>query len=181
MDRTTSPTFHRDLLELLAKRLRPTLYVELGIASCECIERVARYCDRAIGVDIKAPDYVHGFEFFRGTTAEFAAKMLPSLDGIELAFIDADHRHSASLQDFEWLLPHIANDGLIVLHDTYPENRKWLADDHCSDSYRTADAIYSRSREYGVEIVTLPTPPGLSIVRKRSRQLAWLVAENWPT
>ena len=178
MDRTTSPTFHRDLLELLAKRLRPTLYVELGIASCECIERVARHCDRAIGVDVRAPDYVNGFEFFHGSTADFAAKLLPTLNEIELAFIDADHRHAASLQDFEWLLPHTANDGLIILHDTYPENGKWLADDHCSDCYRTADIIYQKARDYGVEVATIPAPPGITIVRKRIRQVSWMGDKN---
>jgi Methyltransferase domain len=174
MNFTTDPWFHRDFLELLAKRLQPKLYVELGIASCECIQRVAHHCGRAIGVDVKAPDFVMGFEYFQGSSADFAATTLRTLKDIELAFIDADHRHAASLQDFEWLLPHMATDGLVVLHDTYPENQKWLADDHCSDSYRTADVIYRRGRDYGVEIVTLPTPPGLSIVRKRLSQVAWL-------
>jgi predicted O-methyltransferase YrrM len=174
MNYCTDTDFHYEFLELLAKRLRPQLYVELGVAAAKCIERVAPYCHRAIGVDVQAPNAIRGYEFFHGSTVDFFKEFASVLEPVELAFIDADHRHAASLQDFESLLPHVANDGLILLHDTYPENARWLADDHCSDSYRTAEAIYCRSVEYGVEVATLPAPPGLTIVRKRRSPMVWL-------
>ena len=115
-----------------------------------------------------------GFEFFHGSTREFITDVLPMLGLIELAFVDADHRHAASTSDCESLLLHIANDGLLLLHDTYPESAEWLGDNRCSDSYRTANLIFNKATEYGIESVTLPTPPGLTIVRKRIRQVHWL-------
>ena len=47
----TDLEFHYDVLELLARRLRPTLHVGLGIASANCVRRVAPYRGRAIGAD----------------------------------------------------------------------------------------------------------------------------------
>ena len=178
MNYRTDTDFHYEFLELLARRLRPRLYVELGVAAAKCIERVAPHCQRAIGVDRKMPNPIQGYEFFHGTTVEFFRAFAAQAPLVELAFIDADHGHAASLLDFELLLPNVANDGLVLLHDTYPENASWLTDDHCSDSFRTADAIYHRAFEYGVEIVTLPVPPGLTIVRKRQGQIAWLPGES---
>lgn len=170
----TTPFFHHQFLELMARRMAPHLYVEFGVASGECISRVAPHCHRAIGVDLKVPRDVSGYELFLGSTEEFAIRKLPELDSIDLLFIDADHRFEQSIQDFNRLLPKISNDGLIVLHDTYPENKQWLAVDHCADSYRTADELYTRCHQLGVEVVTLPFPPGITIVRKRSSQLAWM-------
>lgn len=171
---TSDLQFHYELLELIARRIRPSLYVGLGIAAGNCIKRVAPYCNRAIGVDISMAGISKDYEFFRGTTLEFAARVLPDLPPIEMAFIDADHKHESSLQDFELLLPHMAENGLILLHDTYPESASWTTNQLCSDTYKTAEVIrHYATAVYGVEIVTLPTPPGMSIVRKLSKHLHW--------
>jgi hypothetical protein len=174
-DYRTDLAFHYDLLELLARRMRPELYVGLGIGWAECMRRVAPHCTRAIGVDITPPPgAIEGFEFFHGTSTDFLANVLPQTPFVELALIDADHRHEASLQDFESLLPCVKDNGVILLHDTYPENMQWLSNEGCGDTYRTAEVICRRADEYGVEAVTLPTPPGVTIVRKRAHHLHWL-------
>jgi len=47
---------------------------------------------------------------------EFLASKRPRID---LAVVDANHRYSPTLNNFEQLLPHLHNDSCIVFHDIY--------------------------------------------------------------
>ena len=88
-------------------------------------------------------------------------------------FIDADHKFESSLSDFELILPYVNEDGLIFIHDTYPASVKWTNPGFCGDSYKTAEFI--RKNYYDkCEILTLPLHPGISIIRKCTKQMSWL-------
>lgn len=181
MNYKTDGNFHTDFLELLAKRMRPAVYVELGIAEAETIRRVAPHCRRAIGVDVRQPPKTAwngaAFEFFKMTTNIFLRTHLPLFaisTPAELALIDADHSASAVELDLLALLPWMAEDGVIVLHDTYPESERYLGSQLCGDGWRTADSLRGRAVELGIEVATLPVPPGLTIVRKRGKHLRWM-------
>lgn len=78
------------------------------------------YFDRSKAVGCVArelvPELARGWKLHvRGTARE--AGLMFAGRGVELAFIDADHRHPAPTADLLWLLPAMAPGAWVVLHD----------------------------------------------------------------
>jgi len=146
----------------LARRIRPQLYVEFGTYLGETIRAVGPHAGRAIGVDSN-PQAPAWYEHYRMTTSKFALEILPTLPLVNLAFIDSDHDSRAAYADFLALKEHAALGGIIVLHDTYPSDMAQTAPGYCNDSYRVPAMI--RAAFPDIEILTLPIPPGITIVR----------------
>jgi hypothetical protein len=73
--------------------------------------------------------------------------------------------------DFKLVLPLVNENGIILLHDTYPPTEEYTSSSYCYDTYKTAEYIRKNMKE--VEIVTIPLFFGLSIVRNLNRQLLW--------
>jgi len=149
-------------------------YLELGIRGGYCFNSVAPFCKEAYAVDI---DNCYNFIkdnknlfWFHGNTSDFLTNHDKN-KMFDLVFIDADHSHEASLKDFKLVLPLVSDNGLILLHDTYPPDEIHLDPHLCNDTYKTAVYIKKNFIEY--EIVTLPFYYGISIVRKLDRQLLW--------
>lgn len=159
----TCGIYHTKLIELLAERMRPR-YLELGIWRGETFLQVAHLCEIAVAVDTKRqiPDNGH---FFEMTTTEFLQNHGPTLAPFDLVFIDADHSHEASLSDFLLVRPLMRINGLILLHDSFPESERFRDPGLCGDVCLTADLLAKRNRELAIEVVTLPIPPGVTIVR----------------
>lgn len=186
MNYETDLSFHRELLVLLAKRMRPAMYLEIGSGTGGTIHAVARHCQVSVGVDVRAPspDYYNGlaWRFIESTSKAF----WKGYDGYrdaesdpwpapELVFVDADHDADAVYHDIAEALKRMPLDGILVLHDTYPENEKWCDAKFCDDAYEAATWRYYSSLDDGIELATLPCPPGLTIIRKRPPHgLAWL-------
>jgi hypothetical protein len=63
-----------------------------------------------------APELSLGWNLHVRGTAREAGRMFAGR-GIELAFIDADHRHPAPTADLLWLLPALAPGAWVILHD----------------------------------------------------------------
>lgn len=174
MDFGTDDQFQYRFIPLLAERMKPSLYLEMGVRGGQCISRVAPHAGRSIGVDLVWPGNTEGYEFFQCSTREFIDSHLPKFRGVELCFIDADHRHESVLADYEGVRPFMADSGIIILHDTFPEE-EWRTGFHESgDCWRTASYIREHASEYNIEIVTLPVPPGLSIIRCRGGKYPWM-------
>jgi len=149
-------------------------YLELGIRNGYCFNSVAPFCIEAYAVDVD-DCYNHikdnkNLFWFHGKTSDFLTNHDINKK-FDLVFIDADHSHIASLRDFKLVLPLVNDNGLILLHDTYPPDEIHLTSNLCNDTYKTAVYIKKNFTEY--EIVTLPFYYGISIVRKLNRQLAW--------
>ncbi len=166
---------HTEFLEFFASKLKPDLYIELGLYKAETIRRVSKYSKRSIGIDIEQrwPDYNECFEFYKMTTEEFIPELSMQNLSIDMMFIDADHSHEQSLKDFDNFFPFVKEDGFIFLHDTYPLNESYLNKNLCGDSYKTAWHIRQRYKDK-CEIVTFPFQPGLSVVRKCTKQMIWI-------
>jgi len=158
-----------------ASILRPDTYLELGLDKAETISKVRKYTKQAIGVDINKPENTVGFTFYQMDTDSFFAKIkckeiiIPTLD---MVFIDAYHSYEQSSRDFNNAFEYLSDNGLIFLHDTYPKNEFFTDQGYCGDSYKTAWHI-RMLRVSCCEIVTIPCHPGISIVRKCSKQLPW--------
>lgn len=170
---------HVKIVQSIASWLREAgslnRYLELGIRSGSCFNCVARFANEAFAVDI---DDCHkhiknnkNLVWFHGTTNDFFKKHNKKKK-FDLVFIDACHSHIASLEDFTNVLPLTNDNGLILLHDTYPPSEKFTNNHYCSDTYKTAEVI-KRDFSKQCEIVTIPLFYGVSIVRKLDRQLLW--------
>jgi len=150
-------------------------YLELGVRKGPCFNAVAPLADQAYAVDIddcyNHIKYNKNLIWYHGTTTEFLTTH--DMDKkFDMVFIDADHSHEASLNDFKLVLPLVNDNGLILLHDTYPTAEELLSSSYCSDTYKTA-AYIRKNFVVECEIVTLPFYFGVSIIRKLNRQLLW--------
>lgn len=148
-------------------------YLELGFSKGVCFSVVAPLAKESYTVDINSKYFgknTKNIFYYSGTTTDF----LESHDKdkkFDLVFIDADHKYESSLNDFKLVLPLVNDNGIILLHDTYPTSESLTTKRYCHNTYKTAD--YIRRNYTDIEIVTLPFYFGISIVRKLNRQLLW--------
>lgn len=153
-------------------------YLELGIRKGLCFNVVAPLASEAYAVDNRNYyRYVKqntNLVWKHMLTGEFLKNHDPNKK-FDLVFIDADHSHVSSLEDFELVFPLVNENGLILLHDTYPTNEGLTSPDYCSEAYKTAEYIRNNFNTE-CEIVTLPFYFGISIVRKMNlgKHLLWL-------
>lgn len=163
-------TFHEDLVAFLAARLRVKSYLELGVGQNETLQKVRRVSNaRMVAVDIASPmrkvPLVH---YFIKPVAEFLKNDAKGYAPYDLVFIDADHRYESVKRDFKGVWPFVSEQGLVILHDVWPKNEAATDPGYCGDSWKFAVELQKTH-----ECVTLPYHPGLMIVRKAKKHLAW--------
>jgi len=173
---------HIKVIEEIAKGLHRAgflkRYLELGIRKGFCFNVIAPLTIEAYAVDTR-----NYFKYVKNnknlvwnntTTSNFLKNHDPKRK-FDLVFIDADHSHKGSLNDFKLVLPLVNENGIILLHDTYPPNKEFTKPGYCSDTYKTAEYIRKNFNKE-CEISTLPFDYGISIVRKikLGKQLMWL-------
>ncbi|NIK79062.1 cephalosporin hydroxylase [Paenibacillus castaneae] len=169
-------TWHLDFIFQLASIVRPKVYVELGIQYCANFNRMIDYADQLIGIDIahQAGEYMSKsgkVQFFHGTSADFAKRLQAQPLQIDMLFIDADHSKEAVLEDFRLLFPYVVPHGIVLFHDSHPDNESKVRPDWCGTVYQAIEELAKDTSEY--ELVTIPVTPGLTICRKRRQQLSW--------
>lgn len=166
---------HRSLLVFLAKWIKPQIYVEYGVRNSNVLSPMLDYCEKIYAVDLSPCNYSQNskIKFYQMSTDDFCTQIIDKEKLlIDMVFIDADHSHEQSLKDFNNIFPFVIEDGLILLHDTYPYDIAFTDPSYCHDAYKTAWYIKQNYQDK-CEIVTLPFNPGFSIVRKCKKQLAW--------
>ncbi|KJR96098.1 MAG: methyltransferase [Peptococcaceae bacterium BRH_c4a] len=168
--------WHEDFIVQLAGIFRPKVYVELGLYHCALFNRLIPYAEQLIGVDISAEAgrYMQPSiktRFVNRATQEFARELAVTPLQINMLFIDADHSKAAVLQDFHDFFPFVAPHGLILLHDTHPENEDMMSPVLCGTACLAAEELSKDTEPY--ELMTIPIAPGLTICRKRQSQLSW--------
>lgn len=171
---TRDGNFHSAIITQIVHSGRPGVYLELGVHQNETMGLVAKFNQgtRLIGVDRKEPyERIMGVEYYIETTQEFLTKRLPEMKvKLGVVFIDADHTYESAKWDFEMVWPFVEEQGIVLLHDTFPEAEWEEKPGYAGDSWRFAVEL----RERGYDTATVPIPPGLTIVRKRERgHLAW--------
>lgn len=159
---------HEHFIVAVTMALQPRSYLELGLYTGETFLRVEQFVERAVGVDTQSL-----FTPSRGvvkisTTREFFKENRETFD---LIFIDADHHFEAVREDLLSSLEILNPYGVILMHDTDPENSSLLDQGFCGDSFRIVDWIIEARED--LNVVTLPiAEAGLSIVqRKRDRRI----------
>lgn len=166
---------HANFFEFFFSYLKPKVYLELGVREGNTFVRCAKYCEKAIGVDVIPPQFPYSpnMEYHQTTTDDYF-KTIDSSLVFDAVFIDADHSHEQSLKDFLNVKDKVVEDGFIFFHDTYPYDMSMCVPHLCNDVYKTAHYIKLNLIDE-FEIVTLPFNPGLSIAKKisRSKQLSY--------
>ncbi len=149
-------------------------YLELGFSKGVCFNAVSPLAKESYAVDINSSYFGKDTEnifYYSGTTTNFLENHNKNKK-FDLVFIDADHKHESSLNDFKLVLPLVNDNGMVLLHDTYPTSELLTTKSYCYNTYKTADYI-RRNYSDVCEICTLPFYFGISIVRKLNRQLLW--------
>lgn len=164
-------TFHEDLIAFLAARLKVQSYLELGVAQNETLQKVRRVCTgRMFAVDVNKPaKSVPMVRYFIKSTERFFSEDAAGYGPFDFVFIDADHRFESVKADFIAAWPHVTEHGLIALHNTWPKDKEATDPGFCGDSWRFVEWL----KAHGKESVTLPFHPGLTLVRKAEKHLAW--------
>lgn len=164
-------TFHEDLIAFLAARLKVQSYLELGVAQNETLQKVRRVCTgRMFAVDkVEPARKIPMVHYFIKSTEQFFAVDAAGYAPYDFVFIDADHRYESVKADFVAVWPHVTEQGLVVLHDTWPKDKEATDPGFCGDSWRFVDWLKGHS----IESVTLPFHPGLTLVRKAAKHLPW--------
>ena len=170
------PPWHIEFIVGLAKVVRPSVYVELGVHEAELFNQVIPYAGQLIGVDVSpaSSSFVKqapNVRFLCGTTSEFAAELQESPVSIDMLFIDADHCRESVVRDFRDYFPFVRPHGLILLHDTHPGDASFIDPRLCGDAYLAIEELQSDDSSY--EMMTIPVSPGLTLCRKRTSQLSW--------
>lgn len=175
-DTSVPGNWHVDFIVHLAQITRPKVYVELGLYQCELFNKMIPYANKLIGVEMdallkkymkKTPKTI----FKAMTTDAFAKELKKKPIKIDMLFIDANHNKDVVENDFRQFFPYVADHGLILLHDGYPKNKKFTDPGYCSDTYKAIEQLSHDSKDF--EMVTIPVHPGLTICRKRKKQVKW--------
>ncbi len=160
---TTDHNWHRSMLVLIAARMRPRCFVELGLGPDPSVALVGPHCEKAYGVD-QAQHFgtYPNTTLLHMTTDQFFADVAPNIEPPDLVFIDADHSHAQVMKDLKAVAAICADNCLVLLHDTYPESYSQTDPGYCGDSYLVPSLLLC-------ENVTLPFPPGLTLCRLKPR------------
>lgn len=169
--------WHEDFIVYLASVMKPKVYVELGLYQCKLFNRIEPYTNKLIGVDTSAEagrymKKLNKMKFINSTTTDYAKELKSRPIKIDMLFIDADHSRKSVMQDFNNFFPYVVDHGLILLHDGYPENKKMTDPGYCGDGYKAIEQFSKETSDF--EMCTLPVRPGLTICRKRKKQVKWL-------
>lgn len=167
---------------IIAEMLNPDFYLELGIRHGHTIRMISQRTDtkRCIGVDVLVPKHWPNdeqfYEFYHNSTDDFFAAIKDKIlefPPFDMVFIDAEHTAAAVRKDFHNVFPYVADQGIILLHDGYPTSGM-SKPNKCADVYQAIEELRTESCEKGeFEIMTIPHPPGLTLVRKTKKQLPW--------
>ena len=162
---------HYDLIPFLAKGLGIKKFLELGCHEGELLRRmVTAGIPTIVGVDYEHKPTIEGAITYLLNTDEFFTDEVQKFQPFDMIFIDCNHTESAVERDFKYSIKAIEENGLILLHDTLPIDEDCTRPDRCGTAYLFAERLRSND-EY--ESMTLPFSPGLTMVRKRTKQVPW--------
>lgn len=161
---------HSEFIGYIANIYKPNTYVELGLYHGETLKKVIPHARKLYGVDINQNNDIEHIKDNNSNvilsyekTDVFFEKFN---EGIDMAFIDADHCVKSALKDFENVFKLLNDNGIILMHDTDPEFDYLIDPGYCGDSYKIVDLFKNDNR---LNIITLPvSEAGLSLITKKN-------------
>jgi predicted O-methyltransferase YrrM len=160
---------HSEFIGILASIYKPNTYVELGLYEGETFKYIIPHSKKLYGIDLKSNIYLEALKKYSNVEIQYTTtdNFFENFNvGIDMAFIDADHCFESALKDFDNIFKRLNPGGIIILHDTDPDNDSLINPLRCGDSYRIVELLEKRD---DINIITLPLEsPGLSIVTKKN-------------
>jgi predicted O-methyltransferase YrrM len=160
---------HSDFIANIAKIYNPKVYVELGLYQGETLSKMQPYIEKGYGIDMTPNDYLENLKSFSNLEIKYTTtnKFFETFnEGIDMAFIDADHCYESALTDFENVYNRLNPGGIILLHDTDPESNHLIQPGYCGNSYKIVKYLENK---IDINCITLPiTEAGLTIVTKKN-------------
>lgn len=163
-------SWHASFIGEIAKQMRPSAYLELGVYRGETFRKVAKWSAVSVGLDIDpiAIKSISGLKKSIPVLGEISAlDGRADLPGVyDLIFIDADHAKESVVSDFKAASDLLKRNGLILLHDTWPKNESYTTPGFCGDAYLAVGVLRSSCPDWS--FVTLAAHPGLTFCQKNS-------------
>lgn len=140
--------FYRSFLEWYARWYKPT-YLEIGCNRGETLWRIHDYClsidavDPEMYADWNDPNNIERFpniHYFNMNSNAFFSQHNKG-KGYDLIFIDGDHSEFQVDRDITNSLLCLNDDGLIVLHDTYPPTLSHTDEAACGTAYKVRKTL----------------------------------------
>ena len=157
-------SWHASFIGDIAKQMRPSAYLELGVYRGETFRKVSKWSEVSVGLDIdtvaiRSIRRVKNSIPVLGSISNIVGRSdLPKI--YDLIFIDADHAKESVVEDFKAASSLLSRNGLILLHDTWPRNRSYATSGFCGNAYLAVGEL--RSSWPNWSFVTLPAHPGLT-------------------
>jgi hypothetical protein len=161
--------FYRSFLEWYARWYHPR-YLEIGCNRGDTCWRLYEHCVSIDAVDV---DYYADWEahvdkfpnlhFYKAKSFDFFTKYIPIDKQYDLIFIDSDHSAAQVYEDITFSLAHLAEDGLIVLHDTYPPTLSHTGPAACGTAYQAIEQIRAGASS-AFEMFTFPVSLGVTLL-----------------
>lgn len=151
MDRTS-------IINHLIKTRGYKSYLEIGIQHCVNWDQID--CIKKTGIE---PYHETGDARVITATSDqfFAADTCQ--EKFDIVFIDGDHHEDTVYRDIKNSLFHLENGGTIVLHDSFPPDRRHTSQGLCGTVYR---AIWRTRLEGNVSVLTYAGDYGVCLMRK---------------
>lgn len=168
--------YHIDFIVHLAQIMQPMSYLEVGIFQSGLFNKMIPFAEQCTAVDIdpNLKKYINPSQkvtFFGIPSKDFWNLARANEFEYDFIFVDGDHSKEAVEADFLGALSVLRNDGILLLHDTYPMDVSATSSERCGDGFKAIWKLGKQQRDY--ELMTIPVHPGLTIVRKRNGQVPW--------
>jgi hypothetical protein len=163
-------SWHASFIGEIAKQMRPSAYLEIGVYRGETYRKVSQWSGVSVGLDIdpvaiKSISGVKNSIPILGEISALAGRSdLP--ETFDLIFIDADHEKESVVSDFRAASMFLKRNGLILLHDTWPKNESYTTPGFCGNAYLAVGELRAYYPDWS--FVTLPAHPGLTLCQKNS-------------
>lgn len=166
---------HYEFIEHLAKWIKPINYLEIGVRHGTTYKVVEKHCQNCYLVDLKFHDigYSENTVRYEMSSDDFFVNV-ESDKKFDLVFIDGDHSKDQVLKDFQNVEKMVIDDGFVILHDTYPCDERMIDPEYSNNCWEAMLEIKKNYQDRW-EYLTLPFNPGLSLLKKMSRdkQIIW--------
>ena len=169
-------SWHVTFLSQLSLNLNPHTYAELGIYEGETFNKIKAKIKFAVDISQASLNFIPNQKSvikILGTSLELASELQKTGAKLDLLFIDANHASEAVQNDFSVLEKHIALQGVVCFHDTFPKDISFTSSKLCGDAYLAIPALQKKYPDW--HFITLPIHPGLSIATKMNISPAWTV------
>ena len=163
-------SWHASLIGDIAKHIRPSAYLELGVYRGETYRKVSKWSAVSVGLDIdpiaiKSISRIRNSIAVLGSISALAGRSdLP--ESYDLIFIDADHAKESVVSDFKATSSLLRVNGLILLHDTWPRDELFTSPAFCGTAYLAVGELRVLFPDWS--FVTLPAHPGLTFCQRNS-------------